>query len=129
MAVVPIRADQQRPGPPKELTTRQAKLWRAIVDTSPAGHFREGDALLTAFCRHSDAANQLAKLIDGLEAKSDDLKQLGRLLAMRERESRMLSMLATKMRLTQQSRMHPRSAGRAFDNTTAGVKPWEMRKP
>jgi hypothetical protein len=99
-------------------------LWQAIVDTSPAGHFREGDALLTAFCWHSESANRLAKLIDDIEMGCEDLRRLGRLLTMRERETRMLSTLATKMRLTQQARMHPRTAGRAFENTSSR-KLWE----
>jgi hypothetical protein len=37
----------------------------------------------------------------------------------------MISHLATKMRLTQQARMHPRSAGRAFD-AVSRMKPWEQ---
>jgi hypothetical protein len=125
MSVMPVRANQQRPGPPDELTPPQAELWRAVVASSPEGWFREGDVLLAAFCRHSVSANELARLIDSYGAVPDDLRSFGRLLAMRERETRMLSSLATKLRLTPQARMHPRSAGRAFDNVSTGPKPWE----
>lgn len=126
LSVVPIDCKAQRPPPPADLTPAQAKIWTDIVDTSPAGWFRDGDVLLGLYCRHVHTGNQLAKLINDCKVDLHDLQRLGRLLAMRDRETRMMMSLATKMRLTQQARITPRSAGRQMEET--GRKLWE-RKP
>ena len=48
------------------------------------------------------------------------------LLALREREGRALSSLATRLRITPQSRYHPRTAGVAAADAGSGrPKPWE----
>jgi hypothetical protein len=100
------------------------------VDSTPGGWITGAqEYLLAAYCRHVDAGNLLSAMID--EAKPDladliSLRRYGCLLGMRQRETAAAMALATKMRLTQQARMHPRSAGRAFDNVTTGPKPWEF---
>ena len=88
---------------------------------------QQGDPLLTLFCRHADTGNWLSKLIEAEPRKPADLRRLDRLLAMRAREDALLLSIATKMRLTPQARIQPRSAGRAFEN--AGRPLWERRKP
>jgi hypothetical protein len=125
LSVVPISIDAQRPAPPSNLNKPQADLWRSIVADMPAGWFRSGDALLTMFCRHADTGNWLSKLIDAEPRDLANLQRLDRLLAMRARETQMVSSLATRMRLTQQARISPRSAGRAVDNAATGRKLWE----
>lgn len=125
LSIVPIDSDASRPPPPKGLTQPQAELWRRIVSDTPAGWFKEGDALLSMFCRHASAADYLSKLINAEPRNELDLRRLNRLLAMRARETQMVTHLATKMRLTPQAKMHPRSAGRAFDNNAIGPRPWE----
>jgi hypothetical protein len=120
-----VSIDAQRPAPPNDLTPPQANLWKRIVADSPPGWFRDGDTLLLMFCRHAADGDWLSKMIDAEPRKPTDLKRLDRLLAMRERETRMLTHLATKMRLTPQSRIAPRSAGRAMDAVPLGKRPWE----
>jgi hypothetical protein len=107
------------------LPPAQAKIWCDTVNTTPAGWFAANDHLLECYCRHVHASNCLAKLIDARSPQLEEIKTLGRLLSMRERETRMISHLATKMRLTQQARMHPRSVGRAFE-AAPPAKPWEF---
>ena len=129
LSVVTIDVNAQRPDPPSELTATQAKVWRETVETTPAGWFRAGDHLLTAYCRHVVSAGFLAGLIDKCRpdiGDKDGLGRLGRLLAMRARETAAISSLATRMRLTKQARAHSRSAGRAFDGTPGGKPPWEV---
>jgi hypothetical protein len=109
------------------LKREQAKIWREIVDSTPAGWFRSNDLLLELYCRHVHTANQLAKLIDAHTVGMGEIKTLDRLLRMREREARTMTHLATKMRLTQQARIAPRSAGRQMENRPLTSKPiWEV---
>jgi hypothetical protein len=52
-----------------------------------------------------------------------DLKRFSRLASMHLRESSMVAMLSTRLRLTPRSRVDPRTDGR---DPTAGLrKPWE----
>ena len=124
LAVVPIKCEAQRPPPPADLTQDQAKIWRDVVATTPAGWFREGDVLLGLYCRHVHTANVLAGIINSFSVEDCEMQQLNRLLTMRERETRMLTHLATKMRLTPQARISPRSAGRQMESA-GSRRPWE----
>ncbi len=100
-----------RPVPSEHLTTEQANTWRDVVDRLPADWFpRESHALLEAYCRHVDAGRRIAAIIEQLLTDSTDMDYLigeyDRLLRMQERESRAMSSLATRMRITQQSRIN-----------------------
>jgi hypothetical protein len=57
------------------------------------------------------------------------LQRFAKLLSMRERETKALSSLATRMRLTQQSQMHPRTAARAMSDACGGPKLWDRSPP
>ncbi len=128
LSIVPIGIDAHRPKPPTHLTKPQAIIWRAIVADLPGGWITVAqEPLLAAYCRHVDAGNWLSKQIDGLDFKAGDLPRLSRLLGMRIRETGAMMSLATKMRLTQQARMHPRTAGRATSDENGGRKLWERR--
>jgi hypothetical protein len=78
--------------------------WRNYDQRRKAGARAQGAA------RDLVSSNVLAKLIDAQSVDLAEMTTFTRLLAMRERETRMLTHLATKMRLTQQAQMHPRSA-------------------
>ncbi len=123
LSVVPIDCNALRQIPPKNMAREQAQIWTTVVNSTPAGWFRENDVLLELYCRHVHTADRLAKLIDSCGFEFDDLRQLNRLLAMRARETSLTTRLATKMRLTQQARITPRSAGRKMENV--GPRPWE----
>jgi hypothetical protein len=128
LSTVTISVEARRPSPPAELTDKQAQIWHDIVDTVPGGWFRPSEEpLLVAYCRHVVSAHSVSKKIDAFNFESGELKVLDRLLRMRERETRALSSLATRMRFTQQARMHPRTAGRAEDGLQGGRKLWERR--
>ena len=93
------------PEPPAELTELQATEWRAIAAALPADWFRrETWPLLAQYCRHIIAARRVAQLAEQCEqADAFDLLEYDRLGKMAERESRVLTSLATKMRISQQS--------------------------
>lgn len=115
----------QRLAAPRHLSTDQRSIWRAIVNRLPADWFTaENMPLLTAYCRHIDNGNRLAKAIAAITDLASD--ESDRLHKMAEREARAASSLATRMRLTQQSRYNALSANTAAKNSgTAERKPWE----
>ena len=126
LSVVPIGIDSRRPEPPIQLNAREAVTWRAIVSDLPGGWVTPAqEPLLTAYCWHIEAGSQLSSMINALDFPSCDQRQLARLLEMRRRETAATASLATKMRLTAQSRMHARTAGRRNENSSGTVRPWD----
>ncbi len=129
LAVVPLHPDPsaiervERPVPPNHLGDAERAVWESVVDSLPADWFAGGmPAVLEQYCAHVVEARRLGGLIE--EATKDpDLKinDYDRLLKMRERESRAMASLATKMRITQQAARNHRG------NRTreAARKPWE----
>jgi hypothetical protein len=119
----------ERPAPPADLCPEAAEEWVAIVARMPPDFFmREMHALLAQFCRHTVTSRLIARLIDTVpsEALHDwaQLQRYGRLLAMQDRESKALANLATRMRITNQSRYTTRSAATASRKSVSS-KPWE----
>jgi hypothetical protein len=135
LSVVPPSTEGRRPAPPTYLNATGKKLWKAIVADSPSGWFTVAqEPLLAGFCCHAGTAEFISKLIekerpDALLGDRDKLRRYCRLLGMRSRETAAMSALATKMRLTQQSQIQPRSAGRAWADHSPGPKLWDRKPP
>jgi hypothetical protein len=130
LAVVSSVADY-RPPPPESLTTEQAGEWVAVVGRMPSGWFtRETHELLASYCRHVTSARMLAKLIDAFRPEwltdPDGVVRLDKLAKMRDREVRAMSSLATRMRITQQSRYRGETtATKVAKEPVTGRRPWE----
>ena len=135
LSVVPVSTEGRRPSPPGHLDATAKKLWKAIVDDSPSGWFNVAqECLLAGYCAHASAAQFISKLIEkerptDLLGDRDKLRHYSRLLGMRVRETAAMSSLATRMRLTQQSQIQPRTAGRAWDANHPGPKLWDRKPP
>jgi hypothetical protein len=110
------------PAPP-ELSSDERGLWEKVVDSKPAEWFAEDSRpVLTEYVRAAVMCDRLAGLIDrAIDEGSDGV---GDLLLARDRESRRLANLATKLRLTQQSRYTPQSAA-TVDRRVQGARPWQ----
>jgi hypothetical protein len=94
----------------------------------PAGWFdRSHTPILVAYCRHVARADEFERLLRETMAPGSDasLGEADRLLRMAERETRALTACARSLRLTIQSQMHARTAGRAADKASPRPKPWE----
>ncbi len=128
IALAPVVGIVPRPGAPDELTDEEAVEWEAIVARMPGDWFtRETWPLLVQLCRHIVAARRVAQLVHQAEQSDDfDMINWDRLLRAQECQSALLMSLATKMRLTQQSRYGPRAAATAARNAGDGPKPWEF---
>ena len=110
--------------PPAHLSQAQADIWRAVVETKPADWFGADSApLLTEYVRAVDMTNLLELQIQAAVAGEGDISMKD-LLKMRDTEARRAVTLATKMRLTQQSRYTDKSAGTA-DRKAGSARPWQ----
>ncbi len=113
-----------RPDAPYDLTDEQSEEWWAVVNRLPADWFpRETHGLLAQYCRHVVAARRVAQLVTACEEEGKvlDLARYDQLLRMQEREGRALSSLATRLRITQQATVSPKT-----QKPGAVRKPWEQ---
>jgi hypothetical protein len=133
LQTVSIDCKPTRPAAPDELTQKQAKVWKSVVKSMPADWFgRETHALLIQYCRHVVTAQEVDRLINEHAAGELDIQRYNKLLIMRARESGALTALARTMRLTQQSRIDPKTAGRRVGSMSrVGLPhespPWEAK--
>ena len=110
------------PKPPGDLNEGQKSIWQLIVNRLPADWFAfENYPLLVQYCRHISRARLVSQMLDDMKKEKFIIKDYRDLLRSEEEQSRILSSLATKMRLTQQS---------AYDKSKKkppedGPKPWE----
>lgn len=120
---------QRRIEAPADLTAEQAEVWRGIVNSHPADWFNPGSApVLVALCRHVVAARRVAGWLARIEDdKAGFLEERWlRFLARQEAESKAVAALATRLRLTPQSRYTPHGAAAGGRRSGTGRKPWEM---
>lgn len=118
----------RRPAPPVDLSPEGAELWQAIVNANPADLFTPGSApLLVQLCRHVIAARRVAGWLARIEASEEALDEAlwFKLLDRQDRESKAIAALATRLRLTPQSRYTPHGAAAAGKRTRTGLAPWE----
>ena len=113
----------ERPDAPYDLTDEQADEWWAVVNRMPADWFpRETHGMLAQYCRHVVRARRLAQLLNKLETSEDvDVKEYRDLLRSEEEQSRAISSLATRMRISQQATVRAEQARKP----TMMKKPWE----
>lgn len=121
-----------RPEPPAELTEDQAAIWRETVASEAAEFFNTAAlrSMLADYCRHRASANVVSEVVDTFKPEwlkaAEGAKRYHGLLRMREAETRAAASLATKLRLTNQSRYTPQAAATASKHAARGLKPWEL---
>lgn len=121
-----------RQAPPGDLTDYEAAIWTAVVNSKPADWFDASTLpLLLSYCKHVSHAADLDQEIADFnpkwirdEQKPNAVSMYKFLLDAREKETRAITALARSMRLTQQSQIHPATAGVAAQKKS-GKKLWE----
>jgi len=119
----------RRPEPPAHLGDDAAEIWRSITNSLPADWFSAGTLpLLEALCGLTVSQRNTIRALQRIEREDDDferdewervLKQLGEI-------SGRIATLATRMRLTPQSRYGARGADTAARSVGDVPKPWEF---
>ena len=94
-----------RPDPPAKLNPLEAEVWKITVDSMPPEWFPpETHVLLQRYCVHVAGLAFIDKTIKSIEnAPEGDLDRWLELTDARRKEDHAITMLATKMRLSQQS--------------------------
>ena len=108
--------------PPDDLDDEAAEIWTKVVNSHPPDWFTPANLpLLGQYCRHCVEVRFVGELIKKAKAtKSTDLREFRSLLTMQRSETKMVAMLATKMRIGQQSVKNQRG-----NKKTVSSKPWE----
>lgn len=121
-----------RPAPSPELSAAATQEWHAVVERMPADYFpRETQGLLATFCSikvQLDEVNKaLAKFGPGLPSGEKRWKRYRELTRMRGACATQLASIATKLRLTPQSRYDREVAQRSVRkrDEQPDVRPWE----
>jgi phage terminase small subunit len=131
LSIIPARTSF-RPKPPDYLTPVQASEWKAIVARMPSTWFtRETHGRLIAYCRHYGNARTVAEQLDAIRGEclreSEALAVFDKLSRLLDREQRAMSSLATRMRITQGSRLRAdKAATEAAKHPEALPRPWEI---
>ena len=117
----------QRPEPPDSLTPSQAITWRKIAATKPPDWFSaDVQPILEAYCKAIDFQRTITSEREQMviEAGVVAAKELH---GIEEKNAKLIATLATKMRLTPQSRYTPKTAMTAHKRSGGGEKkPWEI---
>jgi hypothetical protein len=140
----PIIPGQERMAPPPELRPIEQKVWLDITGRLPPEWFTADNApLLKEMCRHIVIADevmadmepiraQIAAIRSSLENESvktkainKAMKSLNLLRRFHVMQSNAIANLATKLRLTNQSRWQPLKADNQTARSADGPKPWE----
>ena len=108
------------PEPPEGMSLPEQRLWRAITGAKPAGWFDAGAVpVLAEYVRAACSCDRLASEIQKAPAL-----RLGSLMAARDKESRRLAALGSKLRVLPVSRYRPDHA--AHNRPPVGDRrPWE----
>jgi hypothetical protein len=112
-AAIVVKVDPKRPAPPARLSREEAETWRRIVARMPAGWFSdESLPLLERYVAHVRSARMYEAALRRVKSISSakDLKRFRVLTQLHERETRQVSSLSAKMRLSQQARYVPHTA-------------------
>ena len=117
--------------PSPHLSDAEQVVWARLVNDHAAAAFTETHRdLLDLYCQHVVTAQVLDDEIKGFDREwlrdDDGLKRYDRLLAMREREVRSASSLATRLRITRQATTDPKTVGRSNASQGRARKPWEV---
>jgi len=118
----------ERPEPPSFLSEPESAIWRDVVATKPADWFlRDSQPILAQYCKAIVLHRSLSANLDKIDVSIAEPKEIEKLVSMVCKVSTLASNLATKLRLTQQSRYTPQSASTAAKKN-GPVKPWETAK-
>src|SRR5687767_261427 len=99
--------------PPADLESEEAALWRRIVEAKPADYFGDESApVLAEYVRASVMADLLDKQVKAAIA-GGEASEIKSMLQLRDMESKRVLSIATKLRLTNQSRYTPQAAATA----------------
>jgi hypothetical protein len=114
----------ERQHAPHELNDEETEIWFAVVNSMPAEWFSPSTVpLLTQYCRHTIHAKRIAELLEqAMSSKNLVIDDYSELLKMQDRETRAITLLASKMRISQQSTISDTAKKTTHSSAR---KPWQ----
>ena len=119
-----------RPSPPSSLSARQKALWTQIVGSLPSSWFGDENLhVLSALVAHIESFELIEREMRGATDLGDTekLTWYDKLSKLRERESRAVASMSTKLRITQQAKYSTRAAATAAERRPGKAAPWEVK--
>jgi hypothetical protein len=122
LETAPIKAKDARLPPPETLNPRQKSLWLCIVDALPANWFTPAEQpLLVNYVESISFQETVSRQI---KAGNTDIRDSKILHDIYCKQAGLIASLATKMRLTQQSKYTEKTAATATARI-GGKRPWD----
>jgi hypothetical protein len=134
MRVIDTRFEK-RAEPPAGMPERQVAIWRDTVKSEPPKLFSTGATrgMLQAYCRHRAIADEMSELIEAFDpawlAEAKGQRRYEWLTKMVRVETKAAMEIATKLRLTNQSRWQSTTTTLAAEKVTNetgsdDISPW-----
>lgn len=113
---------KERPQPPETMSQAERLIWHDYVDGMPAGWFgRESQSLLRLLCRHTVLLEDMTqRLVDADPNLTGRIKEL---VALIDKEAKIVTNLAWHLRLTPKSRSEVQRKDETGTRVTR--KPWD----
>lgn len=129
LEVVQVTVLDHRIQPPDNLTKRQKEIWIKIVSSRPHDWFtKDIEGLLTAYVESIASHERLSEKINEIESGKVllELQEEKCIYEMRCKQASLMQNLATRMRLTNQSRYSPDVAHTKTSKVAnSNKRPWE----
>lgn len=118
-----------RPKAPSDLSKTEAALFNEVVAARPGDYFDAATIpMLAEYCRIPSELALIADAVSKFKASwlntDEGFKRFKELVGMRDKAQKRMAMLATKMRLAQQSRYENRVKAMK-PSASSGPRPWE----
>lgn len=119
--------------PPEHLCPAEAAIWREVVDSKPADWF-DGPAaqMLSIYCQtvadYDDIRRQLREISPKCRETESGFERYMALHRLQDQKLGRSQLLATKMRLTIQSRYRADKAATENDKAAPGARPWVAKR-
>ena len=109
--------------PPHDLNDEETEVYVSIINSEQADWFSPSTIpLLAQYCRHVIQPRRIAEMLEKVTApKNFDVKMYSKLLSLQSRQSIILAVLATKMRISQQSTLNQNGVKKANHQR----RPWD----
>jgi hypothetical protein len=124
LSVVPKVPGHIRPAPPDDLTKPEQEVWTSVVGAMPPHWFGpETWPVLRELCFQVVTAKTLKQRLRALD--KDDFRSFRTLMLLCRHESKVITELSQRLRITPSSRVNSRKAEREYRNG-ATKRPWEV---
>lgn len=121
----------QRPEPPSDMTPKQKEVWKRVAKSEPPNWFQSqaNQDMLRMYCQTVETIDTVQDHIDAFPVASlvlaAEVRRYDGLCRIRQKSIMQAIQLATKLRITNQSRYDRKLAATMTRNEAVELNPWE----